>query len=118
MICISGAQSYEARSHIRGLDGDEVRSGPSMKALGYHLSPRPGVHAHVRALEKRIRRQYWVLYHLRKAGFSDQELAKVYRTCLLPVADYCQVVYHAGLTNEQDQAVERLQAGMRCRMRG
>ena len=43
------------------------------------------------------------------------ELAQVYRTCILPVADYCAVVYHAILTDEQDQVVERLQAGaLRC----
>ena len=58
-----------------------------------------------------MRKQYWALYHLRRAGFSDMELAKVYRTCILPTADYCSVVYHAGLTDEQDQDVERLQAG-------
>ena len=69
----------------------------------------------MQALSKRMRRQYWVLYHLRKAGFSEDELAKVYRTCILPVADYCQVVYHSGLTDEQDQTIERLQAGaLRC----
>ena len=71
MLCVSGAQSYEARSHIRERDGDELRSGQSMKALGYHLSSKPGAHAHVKALEKRMIRQYWVLYHLRKAGFSE-----------------------------------------------
>ena len=86
-----------------------------MKILGFHLSNRPGVHAHVAALCKRMRRQYWVLYHLRKAGFSDEDLAKVYRTCLLPIVDYCSVAYHAALTDEQDQVIERLQAGaLRC----
>ena len=86
-----------------------------MKILGYHLSDRYGAHAHVKALGKRMRRQYWVLYHLRRAGFKDHELAKVYRTCILPIADYCSVVYHSILTDEQDQVVERLQAGaLRC----
>ena len=111
MICVSGAISYQARSHIYGREGDVVRSGPDMKVLGYHLSSHPGVHAHIRALGKRMRKQYWVLYHLRRAGFSDEDLAKVYRTCILPTADYCAVVYHSQLTDEQDQAVERLQAG-------
>ena len=111
MICVSGAQSYQSRSHIYGSDGEVVNSGDSMKVLGYHLSPRAGADAHVAALCKRIRQKYWVLYHLQKAGFSDEELAQVYRTCILPVADYCAVVYHAILTDEQDQVVERLQAG-------
>ena len=62
-----------------------------------------------------MRRKFWVLYHLRRAGFTEKELAKVYRTCLLPVLDYCSVVYHPFLTDEQDQAIERLQsAALRC----
>ena len=82
-----------------------------MKVLHYYLSSRMGAHAHVEALCKKIRRKYWVLYHLQKAGFKDEELAKVYRTCILPVIDYCSVVYHAQLMDELDQIVERLQVG-------
>ena len=39
----------------------------------------------------------------------------MHRTCILPILDYCLVIYHFLLTNEQDQAIERLQAGaLRC----
>ena len=70
---------------------------------------------HVDALCRRMRGKYWVLYHLKKAGFSDEELCRVYRTCLLPVLDYCCVVYHSLLTDEQDQRIERLQSSaLRC----
>ena len=88
-----------------------IESGETMKVLGFTLSRRPGVHAHVQALAKRLRRKYWILYHLKKTGFTQDELAKVYRTCILPVADYCSVVYHSLLTDEQDQVLERIQAG-------
>ena len=98
MVCVSGAQSYEARSHIYSADGKKIESVKEMKVLGYHLSDRPTAHAHVAALSKRIRSKYWVIYHLKKAGFTQEELARVYRVCLLPVFDYCSVVYHALLT--------------------
>ena len=91
MLCISGAQSYEARSFILGADGTRVDSGKTMKLLGVHLSNKPTAHAHVDALCRRMRQKYWVLYHLKKAGFSSDELAKVYRTCLRPFLDYCSV---------------------------
>ena len=56
-----------------------------------------------------------MLYHLRKAGFKEHELAKVYRTIILPIADYCAAVYHSLLTDEQDQIIERLQAqALKC----
>ena len=84
--------------------------GMVLKVLGFQLSGAPTVHAQVEALSERMPRKFWVLYHLKWAGFSEEELAKVYRTCILPVADYCSVVYHSLLTDLQDQEVERLQA--------
>ena len=115
MVCVSGAQSYHARSHVYQASGEKVESGPSIKVLGFHFSSSPTVHAHMAALSKRIRSKYWVLYHLGRAGFSEEELAKVYRICLLPIFDYCSTVYHPMLTDEQDQELERLQAAaLRC----
>ena len=112
---MSGAQSYEARAHIIAADGTKISSGNEMKILGFHVSNKLSVHAHIKALSKRMRSKYWVLYHLKKAGFSTDELCTVYRTCLLPVLDYCSVVYHSVLTDEQDQAVEKLQSSaLRC----
>ena len=55
----------------------------------------------------RMRETAWVLRHLKLAGFTEIELATVYRTVVRPVLDYCAVVYHPMLT---DQIVERLQA--------
>ena len=62
---------------------------------------RPTCHAHVAALKKRMREKVWVLRHLARAGFNETELVKVYKSIILPVLDYCAVVYHAMLTDEQ-----------------
>ena len=115
MVCVSGAQTYRAKSHIMTAEGEKIESGDSMKVLGFTFSGKPTVHAHVKSLCRGMRKRFWVLYHLRRAGFSNDELAKVYRTCLLPVVDYCSVVYHSLLTDLQDQEIERLQAAaLRC----
>ena len=115
MVCVSGAQSYQARTFIEDSEGERVSSTGTMKVLGFHLSSSPTMHEHVRVLTKRVRRKFWVLYHLRRAGFTNEELAKVYRTCILPTLDYCSVVYHSSLTDEQDQTLEGLQAAaLRC----
>ena len=50
------------------------------------------------------------LRHLKLAGFSEPELATMYRTVIRPILDYCAVVYHPLLTDEQGQQVERIQA--------
>ena len=105
MVAISDAMSYKAEAFILDSGLEKVQTGPSMKVLGFHFSDKPTMHAHVNALIKRFRRQYWTIFHLKKAGFTEDELAKVYRTVILPLADYWQVVYHSMLTDEQDQQV-------------
>ena len=87
-----------------------MSSGDSLKVLGYHMDSWPSCHAQVKALQVRMRDTTWVLHHLKVAGFTEEELAVVYRTVVRPVLDYCAVIYHPMLTDEQDQQVERLQA--------
>ena len=115
VLCISDAQTYKAKAHLLDSDGNRIDSGDHLKVLGFHLDSRPSVHAHIRALKVRMRDTVWILRHLRIAGFSEPELATVYRTVILPVLDYCAVVYHPMLNDEQDQAVERMQAqALKC----
>ena len=68
------------------------------------MSNRPTVSAHVEALRKRLRQRYWILFHLKRYGFSESDLCKVYRNIIRPVADYCCKVYHPMLTDEQDES--------------
>ena len=110
ILCISDAQTYKARAYILDADGQKLQSGNTMKILGFHLDSRPGVHAHIDALKRRMRETTWVLRHLKLAGFNQTELATVYRTIIRPILDYCAVVYHPMMNDEQDQVVERLQA--------
>ena len=81
-----------------------------MKVLGFHLDSRPTCHAHVGALQKMMRERVWILRHLGRAGFSQEELAKVYKSVIRPTLDYCSVVYHSMLMDEQDHIIERLQS--------
>ena len=110
ILCISDSQTYKASSRFVDAEGEALRSGHKMKVLGFHLDSRPSVHAHIAALQIRMWETAWVLRHLKIAGFNEAELATVYRTVVRPVLDYCAVVYHPMLTDEQDQIVECLQA--------
>ena len=93
MLCINDAMSYKAEAHILSEGGERIESGDTLKVLGFNLSRKFGVHVHVESLRKKFRSRYWCIYHLRRAEFTPEELAKVYRTILLPLADYCSVVY-------------------------
>ena len=78
-----------------------------MKLLGFHLSTRPTVG---KALIKCLRTRLWILRHLREAGFTQEELVRVYKSVVRPVHDYMCVVYHAMLTDENDEQIERMQS--------
>ena len=106
VLCVSDALTYRAETYILDPDGNEIRSGNNIKILGFYMDSRPTCHAHVRALQLRMRETTWVLRHLKLAGFSEPELATVYRTVIRPILDFCAVVYHPLLTDEQDQQVE------------
>ena len=60
-------------------------------------------------IRKKFRQRFWTLFNLKKNGFSEEELVKVYKTCIRPVADYLDVVYHAMLTDDLDEELDRLQ---------
>ena len=94
ILCISDALNYKARSFILDSEGNKISSSESMKVLGFHFDCRPSCHAHVAALRARMRETTWVIRHLKLSGFTEDELATVYRSVVRPVLDYCCVVYH------------------------
>ena len=80
-----------------------------MNILSFPFDSRPTCHAHVQALRARMCEITWVLRHLEIGGFSEDELATVYKTVVWPILNYTCVVYHHVLTDELDQTEERLQ---------
>ena len=82
----------------------------TMKLLGFTLSSRPGIHAHIEALRRKFRQRFWVLIHLRAFGFSHAELVRVYKSVIRPTAEYCAAAFHSQMTDEQDEILERQQS--------
>ena len=86
-----------------------------MKILGMRFSNRPTMSEHVKWIQKSVRSRLWTLRNLKRSGFSDAELVRVYTTIIRPVIDYGAVVYHSSLTDEQDELLDRLQnQAMKC----
>lgn len=67
---------------------------------------------------KKMRQRHWILIHLAKVGFNEAKLVAVYKSVILPVADYCCTAYHSLLTDFQDQLLEREQVGALHRIYG
>ena len=111
MLCISDAMSFKADGYLVGEDGSRVGSEDTdtIKILGFHFGRKPNVAEHVKSLRRRFYSRWWVLYHLKHHGFNQEELARIYKTVVRPVFDYCAVVYHPLLNDDQDQLLDRLQ---------
>ena len=115
MICISDSLHFDTRAHIFDRDGEKVSSGDSLKVLGWHFSSKPTVEAHLVVLRKRFRERYWTLRHLRHNGFSTEDLIKVYKSIVRPVAEYMLEIFHSMMTDAQDEGLERLQThALKC----
>lgn len=111
MLCISDSLNYRPVTFFRDEEGNTIDCVEKMKILGFHLSNRPGVGLHVEEVCKSLRMKNWSIRHLKKLGFNKEELVRMYGSVIVPSADYCDVVYHSSLTDEQDQALERAQVG-------
>ena len=117
VLCVTDSMSYVPVAFIEGSDGSRLtlEPGGTIKVLGFHFGDSASVGPHIKAIKKKIRRRLWTLYNLRKKGFTKSELVTVYKTSIRPLADYCDVVYHSLLTDEQDWDLERTQdKALRC----
>ena len=111
LLTISDALNHRPSAYIMDENDNKIESGTTMNILGFYLSDRPDVSEHVKQIVKKLKMRYWTLYHLRRVGFNQQELVQVYKTMLLPLADYCCPAYHSMMTDLQDQEMERTQVG-------
>ena len=109
MICISDALAYEADAFMLDADNNRIGCQKSIKALGMCFSNRPDMGAQVESIKKKIQSRYWMLRNLKKSGFTESELVKVYTTMIRPVAEYGAVVFHSSLTDQQDELLDSLQ---------
>ena len=58
---------------------------------------------------KKLRSKSWSLRALRKSGFTNEELVRVYTSKPRPSAEYVSPVWHPQITKEQENAFERQQ---------
>ena len=114
VLCVSDPLSIQQNAYIRA-GTEDIKGGESLKILGFTFNREPTVNAHVAGVTSRLRSRTWALRKLRRAGFTSEELLKVYQTNVRSTADYCDVVYHSLLTDEMDLEIERLQdKALRC----
>ena len=109
LLAISGAISYEARAHLYDSQNTRIDSTDTLKVLGFTFNKTGTIHDQVEILCKRFRARTWALRDLRKSGFTQEELLRVYTTTIRPIIEYSSVVYHSMLSKEQSDYIEKQQ---------
>ena len=84
LLVVSDALTYDPEAYIEDVDGSELTIRDGLKILGFNFSRKPNVAGHIDALRRRFRQCFWILIQLREFGFSEDELAKIYRTIVHP----------------------------------
>ena len=79
-----------------------------MRLVGFTFGDKPDASMHVAQIRERFGARIWMLYHLRRAGFRNRQLYRLYCCYLRTVIEYCAVVYHSMLTRGQEDDLERL----------
>lgn len=110
LLCVSAARSFTPEPYIIDSQGNRIDSCDSMKCLGFHFSNRPTARHHVSCLLDKLRKRVWSLRHLRKSGFKQPELVKVYTAMIRPVAEYCSCVFHTLITEDESKRLDHFES--------
>ena len=109
LLCISAAKSYVPNTFFNTPDGHKIESLESIKVLGFHFDRSPNFRENMRVIQRKFKSRVWALRHLKKNGFNQQELVKVYKTMVHPIVDYCLSVYHDLIAEYDGHELERIQ---------
>ena len=108
LLAISPNNGCRTDSSLAVGDGVIVESQPEMRLVGFNFGTAPNASSHVATIREKFRLKIWMLYHLRRAGFKDRTLYRLYCCYLRTVIEYCSVVYHSLLTKAHAEDLERI----------
>ena len=109
LLVMSASKSYEARAHFYDEDSQRVDSTDSLKTLGFIFNQKANAEAQVEKLCTKFRQKVWAIRRMRKVGFTEQELVKLYTSYIRPSIEYSSPIYDSMLTAEQSETIEKQQ---------
>ena len=107
LICFSATNS-EVFSEIN-IEGKTVRSGSSLKILGFLFGTAPTCHEQISHLIGKFNRAFWAIRHLKKAGLSSSCIVKAYCAMIRPILEFSSNVYGPMMNYGQKELLERCQ---------
>ena len=109
MLCMSDAISFQPEARMMA-GNDTITSKDQMKVFGFVFGKQPTVNTHVELLIRRLRSRTWALTKLKRAGFSEAELVRLYCGAIRPVAEYATPAFHSMVPGHLAALLERQQS--------
>lgn len=107
LLTISPPNGCNTTAMIR-VGEHEVVSQKEMKLVGFMFCDKPDASGHVAQIREKFKVRIWMMYHLRRAGFKERQLYRLYCCYLRTVIEHCAVVYHSLLSAGQREDLERI----------
>ena len=108
LLCINTCKDYEVTSFV-SIGERKIKSGKSMKILGFMFDDSPTPKAHVEYLLEKYNRSLWSLFHLKRAKMTEEVLTGVYKAMIRPLLEYGSNVIYSMLNEEMKESLERCQ---------
>ena len=108
LLIIGPPNGYLHSGSVVGPGGETINSVDTMWLVSFTFGSDPSVGAHVSSIVEKFKRNVWMLYHLRDAGFRGRQLYRLYCCYVRTIIEYCSVVYHSMLGAGQETTLEGL----------
>ena len=100
----------DLRTFICTASGEEIKSGDTLKILGFYFGRRPNADEQVKAITRKFYARLWSLRHLVKSGVPNLDALDLYKCLIRPVLEYSAPAYHSLLASTQSSHLETLQS--------
>ena len=107
-LCIHPCIHNDVSSHIV-FEDEEIKSGESLKILGFTFDNKPNANKHIELLIERFYCKLWTLRYLKKSGLEEDRLLEVYNSSIRSAVEYCSNVYHTLIQQYQIDKLESIQ---------
>ena len=91
------------------LSGEPLPVVHKVKLLGVHIDTSLSWRCHIDTIIKKASKSIFMLIRGKKFSFTQRTLCTIYIWYIRTVLEYAAQVWHAGLTQDQHKALERVQ---------
>ena len=108
VMLFNNARKYDFHPNLK-VSQTELEVVEEMKLLGVVITSNLSWNANTKQIVSKAAGRLWLLRRLKNLGASHEQLLDVYNKQIRSILEFAAVVWHAGLTKENENKIERVQ---------